>query len=296
MMARRGGTSKRRWALALVAAGSLGITVVLLTVAFALPAAAQPHERDASPLHKGRALKAIASAIGLEQTALLHVPAGATLTAAKEEAVVEKYIVPSENDLERASEEVRSAIVHGEFEDTGSITRAIINDLEDALELDRFVQKLKYKGKSGLVFTGRKDLQEALSHKTAAQARIKNTLTSPPPSANSQTPCNNQNNYDPKFPDYTQLHEYCSKAVTGLTIHASVPLTGGGWFGPILNQPKCASVNSMTSTCVNITQLPKLTTFIVYASHPGGWPSGDTASATFTFDDGTKQTQYFYPH
>ena len=59
-------------------------------------------------------------------------------------------------------------------------------------------------------------------------------------------------------------------------------------------EPKCASVDSKTSTCTNITQLPKLTTFIVYASHPGGWPSGDTASATLTFADGTKQTEVFW--
>jgi hypothetical protein len=46
---------------------------------------------------------------------------------------------------------------------------------------------------------------------------------------------------------------------------------------------------------VNIKQLPKLTAFIAYASHPGGWHKGDTATATFTFADKSAQTETFYP-
>jgi hypothetical protein len=115
------------------------------------------------------------------------------------------------------------------------------------------------------------------------------------PSSNPQTPCNNQNAYDPKFKDYTQLHEYCSKAITGITIHASVPLAGAGWFGPIISG-SCPKPDPQTVTCTKITQLPKLTAFNIYASHPGGWPTSLSASTTITFSDGTKQTETFYPH
>lgn len=148
-----------------------------------------------------------------------------------------------------------------------------------------------------------KELAEALPLKRRALAilkKLQDSMTAPanptPPASNAQTPCSNQNNYDPKFPDFTQLHEYCGKAVTALTIHASVPLTGAGWYGPVINQPACTKTDPSTATCANITKLPKLLTFIVYASHPGGWPAGDSASATFTFADGTKQTESFYTH
>jgi hypothetical protein len=147
---------------------------------------------------------------------------------------------------------------------------------------------------TSLIFTPMADKMTYLPSVTVGVAKTPSSSTSP--SANPQNPCNNQNNYDPKFPDYTQIHEYCGKTVTAITIHASVPLTAAGWYGPILNEPHCPKTDPKTETCVNITQLPKLTAFIVYASHPGGWPSGDTASVTFTFNDATKQTEIFWPH
>ncbi len=186
----RARTRKQRWVLASVVSGSAGISVALIAVAFALPAAAQTHERGSASLHKGRALKAIARAIAAERTAVRHVPDGADLTPALEEAIVEKYILPSEKDLEQAAAEVRSAITHGEFVDEPSSTAHDITfDIEDALNLDRFVQRLKYKGKSGLeLATVRRNLEHALAYKGEALDRIESTVSKTPPPPPSPVP------------------------------------------------------------------------------------------------------------
>ena len=195
-------------------------------------------------------------------------------------------------DLDPAeSRSVRVDLADAQVSDTNArdaLTHSVISHRDLFDHLRKAIELIKRAN-------GSKD--SALARLEEATAPSPTTSTSTPnAAANSQTPCNNQNSYDPKFPDYTQLHEYCSKPVTALTIHASVSMTAAGWFGPAFGGAACIGDGSKTVSCANITKLPKLTAFIAYASHKGGWPSGDTASVIFTFADGTKQTETFYPH
>ncbi len=277
-----------KWAALMLLGGSLVLTV-------AVPASGGRRQASATPVQKAETCTR--AAIRKEDLAGKYIKEG-TLSNAAIDGVIEAAV----RDLKCAASETSHAYGADDISQTESGTiRFHLNWAErhdaSAISAKDKAHRLAYLDSASMSkMLALDDLEEA----TAPPATTTTTTTgsSTSPSANPQNPCNNQNHYDPKFPDYTQLHEYCGKGVTAFTIHSSVSMNAGGWYGPIIaGVPPCSKPDPKTANCTNLTaQLPKLTAFIVYASHPGGWPPGDTASVTFSFNDGTKQTEIFWPH
>jgi hypothetical protein len=197
------------------------------------------------------------------------------------------------NSLGFAESDVTGALAAGEVD--SATAHAIESQLREAQALDREAETAAYGHKA---YTVRSRLEQADEKKQAALKSIKHLLASSAPATgdaakNPQTPCSNQNAFDPQFPDYTQLHETCTQPVVGLRFGSSVPVQAAGWLGSVIvNCP----VSGKTATCTGITTIPALQPGNIYLAHPGGFPHGDVASVTITFADGTTETEYFFNH